>query len=108
MTFLKDYSKAVIKEIYARIKEKNNAPNKGEHSTIMQQQTTKVEDIKTRLFLSHRRTTAQGTWFHNNYLRLSEIAGRLYENFNKDYETFLDSEAHFEVYTSSNSKITFC
>ena len=39
------------------------------------------EDISSRLFLSHKRSTGQG------------IAGRLFEGLRKHYKIFLDSEA---------------
>ena len=44
------------------------------------------ENIKTRIFLSHRRLTAQA------------IAGRLYEGLKNDYKCFLDSETQFKIH----------
>jgi hypothetical protein len=42
--------------------------------------------LRFRIFLSHRRATGQG------------IAGRIFEKFGREYCTFLDSEATFELH----------
>jgi len=44
------------------------------------------EDVTTRLFLSHKRTTGQ------------KIVGRLYEELKGDYKIFLDSETKFKIH----------
>jgi hypothetical protein len=46
----------------------------------------KPENISTRGFLSHKRTTAQG------------IAGRLYQALHQEYNLFLDTEATFDLH----------
>lgn len=46
----------------------------------------KVEDVRTRGFLSHKRSSAQG------------IAGRIFQALRNDYKIFLDSEADFELH----------
>ncbi len=46
----------------------------------------KKEDIRTRLFLSHKRSSAQG------------MTGRMYQGLSAAYRVFLDSEADFDLH----------
>jgi len=77
ITFLSDYGYAAAEQIAERV-----AESKKKRATSHEA----AEDIHTRLFLSHKRATAQA------------IAGRLYEGLKGDYRIFLDSEAQFKIH----------
>ena len=50
---------------------------------------------RTRAFLSHKRSSAQGT------------AGRIWQQLKSDYNMFLDSEASFDLHSNHSNIIFF-
>jgi hypothetical protein len=78
ITFLRDYKEFVVEQLHAKLLEKIQS------SQIMTESHS--ENTTTRIFLSHKRLTAQA------------IAGRLYEGFKDSYKVFLDSEAQFKIH----------
>jgi len=69
ITFIEQYADSCADMILKKIEAKN----------------TSVEDLITRAFFSHKRSTGQG------------MTGRLYERLKGDYKLFLDSEADFDL-----------
>jgi hypothetical protein len=52
----------------------------------------------TRVFLSHKRSSAQVKYFTETLLIYKGMAGRIYEGLRDDYYCFLDSEADFDLH----------
>jgi hypothetical protein len=84
-----DYSDTVANEIITIFEEFKKKLESGEViEDDHDHHSEPVEDLHTRVFLSHRRLTAQG------------MTGRIYEGLKGDYAVFLDSEAKFKIHVS--------
>mmetsp|Transcript_19729 Transcript_19729/g.27515 ORF Transcript_19729/g.27515 Transcript_19729/m.27515 type:complete len:997 (-) Transcript_19729:49-3039(-) len=90
VTYLSCYLQDAIEEILTKFTTEarvlSNILAKKESESQNESHEESSENITTRVFLSHKRSTGQG------------IAGRLYEGLKNDYNVFIDSEAKFKIH----------